>query len=94
VAYSPFGSGQFPTPHSDGGLVLSEIAEYHSASPRQLALAFLIRHPSVFAIPKASQKSHLEDNARAAEIELSDEDVKRITQAFPLCPRRDGIPII
>ncbi len=44
VAYSPFGSQSgFPAPRSAGGRVLQEIAELHGASPRQVALRFLLR---------------------------------------------------
>jgi diketogulonate reductase-like aldo/keto reductase len=54
VAYSPFGSGQFPGTRSQGGRVLAEVAERHGATPYAVALAFLLRRPSVFAIPKAA----------------------------------------
>lgn len=94
VAYSPFGSGQFPAADSRPGQILTAIAKQHSATPRQIALAFLIRHPAVFAIPKTSDISHVEENARAAEIVLSDQDVEQIDQAFPLGPRREGIPTL
>jgi diketogulonate reductase-like aldo/keto reductase len=94
VAYSPFGSGQFPAENSASGQKLAAIAKRHSASPRQIALAFLIRHPSVFAIPQTSQISHVEDNAHAADIMLSDEDMEQIDQAFPPGPRREGIPTL
>ena len=54
VAYSPFGhAGGFPEPHSTGGRVLKEIADRHDATPRQVALRFLTRRASLFAIPKA-----------------------------------------
>ena len=53
VAYSPFGHNDFPSPRSKAGEVLQSIADAHGASPRQVALAFLTRRPSVFAIPKA-----------------------------------------
>jgi diketogulonate reductase-like aldo/keto reductase len=74
--------------------MLSEIAATHSASPRQIALAFLIRHPSVFAIPQTSQLAHVEENALAAQIILTDEDVKKLDQAFPLGSRPEGIPTL
>ncbi len=45
VAYSPFGSGSFPSPRGRGGRVLAEIAAAHGATPRQVALAFLVRRP-------------------------------------------------
>src|SRR3954468_19677907 len=52
VGYTPFGRSSFP-PSGAGGRVLSQIAERRKASPRQVALAFLTRLPSLFAIPKA-----------------------------------------
>src|SRR6202043_3351760 len=54
TAYSPFGHGRFPGPRSRGGRVLAEIAAAHNATPRQVALQFLVRRPSLFSIPKAS----------------------------------------
>ncbi len=94
VAYSPFGSGRFPASTSNAGKGLSAIAHQHSASPRQIALAFLIRHPSVFAIPQTSQIAHVRENALAADIVLSDDAVKQIEQVFPLDRRRKGIPTL
>jgi diketogulonate reductase-like aldo/keto reductase len=58
VAYSPFGSGRFPGPRGAGGRALAEIAAARGASERQVALAFLVRHPGVFAIPKAGRADH------------------------------------
>jgi diketogulonate reductase-like aldo/keto reductase len=94
VAYSPFGSGKFPSPGSRGGRVLAEIAEARGATPRQIALAFLVRRPSVFAIPKTSDPGHAEENAAAAEIDLADQEVRRIEEAFPLGRRRKGVPTL
>src|ERR1051326_3569290 len=51
VAYSPFGHGSFPGPRTSGGRLLQEIAEAHDATPRQVALRFLLRWPLLFAIP-------------------------------------------
>jgi diketogulonate reductase-like aldo/keto reductase len=93
VAYSPFGSGQFPAPSSAGGKALAEIAETHGCTARQVALAFLTRHASVFAIPKASRIAHVEDNAAAAAIVLSEAEVSRIDRAFPRGARR-GLAMI
>lgn len=82
VAYSPFGSGSFPSPRSRGGRVLAEIAAAHGASPRRVALAFLLRHPAVFAIPKASRVAHVEDNAAAADLRLGRDELDRIDATF------------
>jgi diketogulonate reductase-like aldo/keto reductase len=83
VAYSPFGSARFPGPRSAGGRALSEIAAARGASARQVALAFLVRHPSVWAIPKTARADHAASNAAAGDLELSPEEIRRIERAFP-----------
>jgi diketogulonate reductase-like aldo/keto reductase len=87
VAYSPFGSGDFPGPRSAGGRVLGTIAARHGCTPHQVALAFLTRHPSVVAIPKAATEQHVRENAAAGELHLSAEDTAAIDRAFPLPPK-------
>lgn len=94
VAYSPFGSGDFPGRSGRGGRVLDEIAQGHDATPRQIALAYLVRRPSVFAIPKTSNPDHAAANAAAAEIELTGDEVRRIDEALPRGPRRRGVPTL
>jgi diketogulonate reductase-like aldo/keto reductase len=84
VGYSPFGHGGFPGPATSGGRVLTEIAAAHDASPRQIALAFLTRRPSLFAIPKASSIGHTVENAAAGDIELSAAEIASIEKGFPL----------
>lgn len=54
--------------------VLREVAEAHSATPAQIALAWVIRHPAVVAIPGASSVGQLEANVAAAEIDLRDDE--------------------
>lgn len=94
VAYSPFGSGDFPSPRDTGGRVIGTIAAAHGVSPFQVALAFLTRQKHVFAIPKASTPPHVDDNARAADLVLTDSDVTAIDEAFPRGPRRRGVPML
>jgi diketogulonate reductase-like aldo/keto reductase len=84
VGYSPFGHAAFPSPRSKGGKVLGEIAATHKATPRQIALAFLSRRPSLFAIPKAADPVHVAENAAAAAIQLSAGEIQRLDAAFPL----------
>jgi aryl-alcohol dehydrogenase-like predicted oxidoreductase len=60
---------------------LREIAAAHDASPAQVALAWVIRRPNVVAIPGASKVSQLESNAAAADLDLTDEDDARLTEA-------------
>jgi diketogulonate reductase-like aldo/keto reductase len=83
VGYSPFGSGRFPPSRSPRGKVLAEIASTHGATPRQVALRFLLRRPSLFTLPKTSSLPHVEENAGAASVSLSAEELERIDRAFP-----------
>jgi diketogulonate reductase-like aldo/keto reductase len=95
VAYSPFGhAGGFPEPHTAGGRVLTAIAGRHNSTPRQVALRFLTRRGSLFAIPKASNPEHAKENAGAGALDLSDADLARIDAAFPLGPRPRSLPML
>ena len=60
---------------------LRDIAKAHDASPVQVALAWVIRRPNVVAIPGASKISQVESNAAAADLELTEEDDARLTEA-------------
>src|SRR6201989_3400479 len=75
VAYSPFGHNDFPSPRSKPGAVLQAIDEAHRATPRQIALSFLPRRPSLLAIPKAATPDHVADNAAAGGLTLSDKEI-------------------
>ena len=95
VGYSPFGSrGGFPSASSAAGKVLQKIADEHTATPYQVALAFLTRHEFTFTIPKAANPKHAADNAVGGHLKLTDEDVERIESAFPLGRRPSSLPMI
>jgi diketogulonate reductase-like aldo/keto reductase len=94
VAYSPFGHNDFPSPQSKAGEVLQRIAYAHRATPRQIALAFLIREISVFAIPKAATPEHAADNAGAGELVLSQADIAALEAAFPRGPKPSSLPML
>jgi len=93
VAYSPLGQGDFPAPRSAGGRVLAALAESYSATPRQIALAFLIRRPSHFAIPKSSRLAHVAENAGAFRVKLDAAAIAKIEEAFPL-GRKRSLPML
>ena len=84
VGYSPFGHGRFPGSHTPGGRLLAEIAAAHDATPRQVALSFLTRRPSLFTIPKAANRQHAAENSDAENVRLGATDIARIDSAFPL----------
>jgi diketogulonate reductase-like aldo/keto reductase len=94
VAYSPFGHGQFPGPRTKGGRVLQQIADAHGASPRQVALRFLVRRPAFLTIPKASRPDHAAENAGAGNLELAEAELARIDEAFPRGPRPHELPML
>jgi diketogulonate reductase-like aldo/keto reductase len=94
VAYSPFGQGNFPRLRTSEGHVLQEIADAHNATPRQVGLRFLVRQPSLFAIPKASKPNHAAENASAGELRLSQAELDRIDAAFPLGTRPRVLPML
>lgn len=94
VAYSPFGHDDFPDAQSAGGKVLQEIAARHGATPRQVALGFLTRWPSVFAIPKASSAVHAADNAGAGHVVLTAQDIAALDRAFPLGREPRSLPML
>ena len=94
AAYSPFGHNDFPSMRSPGGKILQQIADAHQATPRQVALAFLIRRPSVFAIPKASSAAHAADNAAASALTLSAAELADIEKVFPRGREPSSLPML
>ncbi len=96
VAYSPFGHGRFPGAQSRGGRLLQHVADAHRATARQVALRFLVRHPALFTIPKASNLDHAADNAAAGggTFRLTEAEIARIDDAFPRGSRPRGLPML
>jgi diketogulonate reductase-like aldo/keto reductase len=94
TAYSPFGHDDFPAGDSRGGRALAAVAAAHGATPRQVALAFLTRRPSVFAIPKAASSPHVDENAAAGDLVLSADEIARIEAAFPLGAKPRTLPML
>jgi diketogulonate reductase-like aldo/keto reductase len=101
VAYSPYGqAGGFPDPAGAGGQALAEVAQACGAragrpvSPRQVALAFLLRHEHAFVIPKAAQAAHVAENAASHDLRLDADSIARLETAFPVGPRRRGVPML
>jgi diketogulonate reductase-like aldo/keto reductase len=93
VGYSPFGSGDFPSAGSPGGRVLDRIARAHGATVYQVALTFLVRQPLAFTIPKSADAKHAVDNARAGDLQLTDEELRAIDAAFPAGGPRE-LPVL
>lgn len=73
--------------------VLREVADAHSASPAQIALAWVIHSPAVTAIPGASSVEQVESNAAAAEINLADGEYQALCRASARACHADGIHV-
>jgi diketogulonate reductase-like aldo/keto reductase len=95
VAYTPFGQSMTAfDSRTKQGRVLHEIAAAHQATPRQVALRFLLRNPETFVIPKASGMEHVVENAGTLTLQLNEAELARIDAAFPLGKPRRGLPMI
>jgi aryl-alcohol dehydrogenase-like predicted oxidoreductase len=65
---------------------LKAIGIAHQATPSQVALAWLMAKPNVVVIPGASSLGQVEENAAAAGIDLTAEEVDRLTGVAPKAP--------
>jgi diketogulonate reductase-like aldo/keto reductase len=82
MAYSPVEQGRLPKSGA-----LQAVAARHGASLYQVALAWVLRHPHVIAIPKAADVKHVRENRAAMDLALTARDLAEIDAAFPP-PRR------
>ena len=73
IPWFPLGSGKI------GGMLLERIAQNHRSTPKQVALAWLLRRsPVMLPIPGTSSIEHLEENVRAASLRLTDEEYREL----------------
>jgi pyridoxine 4-dehydrogenase len=74
IPWYPIGGGS-----SFGEQILASLAEKHSATPRQIGLAWLLQHsPVMVPIPGTGSVEHLEENMKAAEIQLDADDIQQL----------------
>jgi diketogulonate reductase-like aldo/keto reductase len=76
-----------------GEEILGEIAARHGVTKEAVSLAFLIRDPLAFAIPKANTLAHLEANAAAGDLELDESEIAAIDAAYPSRERVGALPM-
>jgi aryl-alcohol dehydrogenase-like predicted oxidoreductase len=60
---------------------LRELARAHQATPAQVALAWVVSHPGVVAIPGAKSVAQVEANAAAADLPLAPDELAHLTTA-------------
>ena len=64
---------------------VKELAREHDCTPGQLALAWVLhRGEDVVPIPGTKRRTYLEENVEAVEIDLSEEDLRRLDEAAPV----------
>ena len=83
MAYSPIAQGGKEQKRILNHPTLKSIAARQNATPAQIALAWLLRQPDLVVIPKASHPEHIRQNRAAHDIELSDQDIAELDEAFP-----------
>jgi len=66
-----------------GSPAVASVAEKHSASAAQIALAWLLHQPGTVVIPKSVRPARIQENLDAVEIELSGDDLATLDAAFP-----------
>ncbi len=72
---------------------LKSVASRHNATPAQIGLAWLLQQPGIIAIPKASNPEHVKENSAALDIQLTQEDLTQLDQAFPPPNRKMSLAI-
>jgi diketogulonate reductase-like aldo/keto reductase len=90
MAYSPVGHGRGLLENA----TLKKIAKRHDGTSAQIALAWVLRQPGVIAIPKASNETHVRDNAQATEIELTKKDLAEMDREFPSPKSKQPLPML
>ena len=86
MAYSPLEIGLLA--RSAG---VQHVAKRHNATAMQIALAFVLRDPHIFTIPKSSNPEHVRQNRAAADIKLGPDDLNDLNHASP--PPRKKVPL-
>jgi diketogulonate reductase-like aldo/keto reductase len=78
MAYSPVGQGDLLRHRA-----LTRIAHALGRTTAQVALAWLLRHDDVIAIPQSSDAAHVRDNRGAADVVLDTSTLAALDAAFP-----------
>lgn len=77
MAYTPIEQGRLLSHRA-----LGEVAKRHSATPAQIALAWVLKAGTI-AIPRARSQVHVRDNRAALDLTLTEQDVADLERAFP-----------
>lgn len=78
MAYSPLDQGKLLRSRA-----VETLAARHTATPAQVALAWVLRHKNMIVIPKAGSEGHVRENYGALNVRLSAQDFAELDRAFP-----------
>ena len=82
MAYSPLDQGSLARHR-----VVKAVAARWGVTPVQAAVAWLLSHPGVVAIPKSSRIDGINEIAASAELALTQDDCDELERAFPTPPK-------
>lgn len=74
--------------------VLKQIAKNHGATVSQVLLAFVVRDGNIIAIPRTGRQEHAMENAEAAQVILTKEELAMIDREFPAPSRKVSLDIV
>ena len=89
MAYSPLEIGAFANRGET-----KRIAERHKATTKQVALAWILRHPDMIVIPKASDPDHVRQNRAALDLTLTSQDLAELDTLSPPPSRKTPLSMI
>ena len=89
MAYSPFDEGRL-LDHP----FLKEMSVSLSATPAQIALAWLFQQKDVIAIPKTGRADRIRENYAALDLSLAEEDRLKLNAIFPPPVNKINLEII
>ncbi|MFX1344927.1 MAG: aldo/keto reductase [Promethearchaeota archaeon] len=76
TAYSPLAHRGYTNLKGEIKENLDRVAQKYGATIQQIAIAWLINHKNIISIPKAFKINHVDDNAKAAEITLTKDEIE------------------
>jgi diketogulonate reductase-like aldo/keto reductase len=91
MAYSPLGHH---VRKLLGSSALQAVARRHGATSAQIAIAWGMRAGTVILIPKAADAAHVRENAGAADIELTAEDLAAIDAVHRPPTRKTALDLL
>jgi diketogulonate reductase-like aldo/keto reductase len=89
MAYSPVEQGRLLKHRT-----LQTLAQQHSVTSAQIAIAWLLHQKQVIAIPKSSTIAHVEQNYAALNLHLSTDDLACLDSAFPAPKKRVALQML